>query len=70
MKELTIEISIDGNGELNAETFGFKGKVCEDELIDLFKDEFVIEEVEKKDDYFKPAEHETLTKNSQRSTKK
>ncbi len=69
MKELTIEISIDELGELEAETFGFKGKVCESELRELLQDNFVIEEVDKKDDYFKSAEETVTSSNSIRSGK-
>lgn len=48
MKELSIEISIDELGMLEAETFGFKGKVCEKEIRDLLSSQFVIEELDKK----------------------
>jgi hypothetical protein len=61
MKELTIEISIDELGTLEAETFGFKGKVCETELRELLQDDFVIDEVDKKDDYYKQAEENMIT---------
>lgn len=61
MKELTIEISIDDLGELEAETFGFKGKVCESELRELLQDEFIVGEVDKKDDYYKDVEENIST---------
>ncbi len=70
MKELTIEISIDEAGGLEAETFGFKGKVCESELRNLLKDEFVIESVDKKDDYYKSEEEEVIAVDKLRGTKK
>lgn len=60
MKELTIEISIDELGELTAETFGFKGKVCETELRELLKDDFVIGDFDKKEDYYKKEESEAI----------
>ena len=41
MKELSIELTIDENGFLEAETFGFKGKICESELKELLKAEGV-----------------------------
>jgi hypothetical protein len=56
MKELSIEVSIDEFGAIEAETFGFKGKICEKELRDLLSADFVIEEIDKKDDYFKTEE--------------
>jgi len=52
MKEYAIEIIIDEDGLLEAETFGFKGKVCESEIKELLSSEFVLEEVEHKDEYF------------------
>lgn len=61
MKELTIEISIDELGTLEAETFGFKGKVCETELRELLQDDFVIGEVNKKSDYYKTPENNVIT---------
>ena len=69
MKEFTIEISIDELGGLEAETFGFKGKVCESELRDLLQDEFVIDDVDKKDDYYKSTEEGTITVDKIRGTK-
>ena len=70
MKELTIEISIDELGGLEAETFGFKGKVCESELRNLLQDEFVIDSVDKKDDYYKSNEEEVVVVDKVRRTKK
>ena len=70
MKEFTIEISIDELGGLEAETFGFKGKVCERELRDLLQDEFIIEDVDKKDDYYKSAEEEVISVDKVRGTKR
>lgn len=70
MKELTIEISIDELGGLEAETFGFKGKVCESELRNLLQDEFVIDSVDKKDDYYKSNEEEVVVVDKVRGTKK
>lgn len=52
MKELTIEIEIDENGLLEAETFGFKGEVCESELKDLLSTDFIVPDVAKKDEYY------------------
>ncbi len=62
MKELSIELSIDEFGKLEAETFGFKGKICESELIDLLGDSFVVETIDKKDDYYKPVEEDVAQK--------
>ena len=70
MKEFTIEISIDEEGGLEAETFGFKGKVCESELRGLLQDEFIIEDVDKKDEYYKSAEEEVIAVDKIRGTKK
>lgn len=70
MKELTIEISIDELGGLEAETFGFKGKVCESELRNLLQDEFLIDSVDKKDDYYKSNEEEVVVVDKVRGTKK
>ena len=70
MKELTIEISIDELGGLEAETFGFKGKVCESELRNLLQDEFIIGDVNKKDDYFKSNEEKVISVDKVRGTKK
>lgn len=58
MKELSIEITIDGLGTVEAETHGFMGKVCESELLDLLGDSFVVTEIQKKDDYYKPVEED------------
>lgn len=60
MKELSIEISIDELGVVEAETHGFKGKVCESELFDLLGDSFVVGEIQKKDDYYKPVEEDVV----------
>ena len=46
MKELSIELTIDENGFLEAETFGFKGKICESELKELLKADFVVADVD------------------------
>lgn len=70
MKELTVEISLSKDGELQAETFGFKGKVCESELRELLRDEFVICDVEKKDDYYKSEEEQIIVDKKIRGTKK
>ena len=56
MKEYTIEITIDEDGLLEAETFGFKGKVCESEIKELLSSEFVIEEMDRKDEYYQSEE--------------
>lgn len=61
MKELSIELTIDENGFLEAETFGFKGKICESELKELLKADFVVSDVEHKDDYYK-SEDEAIIK--------
>jgi len=58
MKEMIIEVTIDDLGQLEAETFGFKGKVCEKELKDLLSSEFVLETLDRKDDYYKSEETE------------
>lgn len=58
MKELKIELTLDENGFLTAETFGFKGKVCESELRELLSEEFVIDGVDYKDGYYERDEVE------------
>ena len=60
MKELLIDISIDESGVVEADTHGFKGKVCESELLDLLGDSFVVGEIERKDDYYKPVEEDVV----------
>lgn len=55
---MIIEVTIDDLGQLEAETFGFKGKVCEKELKDLLSSEFVLETLDRKDDYYKSEETE------------
>lgn len=70
MKELTVEITLSEDGELQAETFGFKGKVCESELRELLQGEFVVSDVEKKDDYYKNEEVHTVVDKKIRGTKK
>jgi len=69
MKELSIEISIDEIGILEAETFGFKGKVCEKELRALLSSQFVIEEIDKKEDYYKSEEETVLALEKVRGNK-
>ena len=61
MKEFVIEVTLNETGTLEAETFGFKGKTCETELLDLLQSDFVIESIEKKDDYYKPAEEDVVS---------
>jgi hypothetical protein len=61
MKEVSIEISIDELGILEAETFGFKGKVCEEELKNLLSSDFIIEEFDWKDDYHKAETEAVVT---------
>ncbi len=56
MKEYAIEITIDEDGLIEAETFGFKGKICESEIRELLSSEFVLEEVDHKDEYFQSEE--------------
>ncbi len=62
MKEFSIELTLDENGFLEAETFGFKGKICEAELKELLQGEFVIDTVEHKDDYYKTEEETVINK--------
>ena len=62
MKELSIELTLDENGSLEAETFGFKGKICESELKELLKNDFVIEEMHHKDDYYKSEDEAVIKK--------
>lgn len=52
MKTKTISIQIHRNGEIKAETFGFSGPSCVDELNRLMKDLAEIELSQKKDEYF------------------
>ena len=62
MKELSIELTIDENGFLEAETFGFKGKICESELKELLKSDFAVDNVEHKDDYYKSEDESVIKK--------
>jgi hypothetical protein len=50
--EKYIVVEIDENGDINAETFNFKGPGCVDLLNGLMKDLALITGDEKKPDYF------------------
>jgi hypothetical protein len=52
MKEFNIEIEIDENGNITADTRGFHGKVCEKELDDLLEGIDGESEDKKKPEYF------------------
>ena len=52
MKEFNIEIEIDENGNIIADTKGFHGKVCEKELDDLLEGIDGDSEDKKKPEYF------------------
>ena len=52
MKEFNIEIEIDANGNIIADTRGFHGKVCEQELDDLLEGIDGKSENTKKPEYF------------------
>ena len=52
MKEFNIEIEIDENGNIIADTKGFHGKVCEKELDDLLEGIDGDSEAKKKPEYF------------------
>ncbi len=69
MKELVIEVTLDENGLLEAETFGFKGKICESELRELLHNDFFVDTVERKDDYYE-AEEEIVTKSLERARRR
>lgn len=52
MKEFNIEIEIDENGNIIADTRGFHGTVCEQELDDLLEGIDGKSENKKKPEYF------------------
>lgn len=52
MKEFNVVIEIDENGNIIADTKGFHGKVCEQELDDLLKGVDGGSEDKKKPEYF------------------
>lgn len=62
MKELTIEIELSNEGTLEAETFGFKGPICEKELKKLLEKDFIVSDVDKKDDYYKSEDDVSVIK--------
>ena len=53
MAEKKIVIDISENGEIKAETFGYQGVSCVDELDKLMKDIAVITEKTHKPEFFK-----------------
>jgi hypothetical protein len=53
MDEQKIVVKIDENGDMNAETFGFDGQACVDELSKLMKNLAVVTAERKKSEYFK-----------------
>ena len=63
MKTKKIEILIDENGQINSETFGIEGKLCIEELEQLFKniDDFKV--VNHNSDYYKKPK--SLVQNTQ-----
>lgn len=52
MKEIEINIEIDEDGKVFAETKGIKGESCIDELEQLMDDIAQIKEIEKTDEYY------------------
>ena len=53
MKEYKIEVEIDENGNIKAETKGMEGKVCVDELDQILAGLGEITEDKKKPEYYK-----------------
>lgn len=52
MQEIIIDIEIDENGDIKAETKGLKGESCIEELEMLMEELAEIEEVNKTDEYY------------------
>jgi len=57
-----IEITIDEDGKINAEAFGFKGTGCVDEIMYLLEGLGDPEKIIKKDEYFGDAKVMTESK--------
>ena len=53
MKERKIVVKVHEDGSFDAETFGFEGTDCVDELSKLMKDLAVVTKLEKKPEYYK-----------------
>jgi hypothetical protein len=53
MKEQKIVVNVREDGSFDAETFGFEGTDCIDELSKLMKDLAVVTKTEKKPEFYK-----------------
>ena len=53
MKEISVEIVIDENGQLHAETKGMQGKICADELDGVLDGVVGGRDVKNTGDYYK-----------------
>jgi hypothetical protein len=62
MAEYRIEVIIDQDGKINAETEGIKGEICLDKLQELLGDLADLESIFKKDEYHQANELKAQTK--------
>lgn len=67
MAEQKIEIKIDENGKITAETFGIKGELCIEELQKLLEGIADVESIKKTDEFYQQQE---MNKNNQIKNKK
>ena len=64
MKEYKIEITIDEEGEIVAETQGMQGKICAEELDKILKDIPGEREIKNTGDYYKTGQtKQTIRRN-------
>ena len=55
MAEERIVITIDEEGNLTAQTNGFKGSICEKALEDILEDTIQVKQANKTDEYYQQA---------------
>jgi len=66
MAEQRIEITIDGNGKINAATEGIKGEMCLAELKELLGAERNLQSVAKTDEFYQKNELEKIIERRQK----
>lgn len=67
MKEYTIEIEIDEDGNVKAETKGMEGEICVDELEEILKDLSGEREHKNKPEFYKKAKASRVVKTRRHS---
>lgn len=65
MQEHKIKIDINAQGAISAETLGFEGEACVDELAKLMAEIGELQSLKKKPEYYKKAQLNTTLKNQQ-----